>query len=242
MKLLGYCLEFPVPVLVLENAKNGALNDQGGFGANEYLPWKIRLQVAKELANALKYLHTALSRPIIHRDIRPNSVFLDHDFVPKFSNFSLAITDHNPSWPISFYRYSEGGFVTYKIFSTNLLTNHLWYLDPTYKYSRSVMQKSDVYSFSVFLLVLLAGERPMYDNWKIWETSVLNDKLTEIVDPKLSSEGGKDGKAQQIGSFLKLASACSQKKSEARPDMIDVAKELMQIEKSLWFFLVIIRK
>lgn len=53
LKLLGYCLEFPVPVLVLENAKNGALNDQGGFGANEYLPWKIRLQVAKELANAL---------------------------------------------------------------------------------------------------------------------------------------------------------------------------------------------
>lgn len=99
-----YCLEFPVPVLVLENAKNGALNDQGGFGANEYLPWKIRLQVAKELANALKYLHTALSRPIIHRDIRPNSVFLDHDFVPKFSDFSLAITippDQSHSRPIS---------------------------------------------------------------------------------------------------------------------------------------------
>ena len=51
---------------------------------------------------------------------------------------------------------------------------------------------------------------------------VLNDKLTEIVDPRLSSEGGEDGKAQQIGSSLKLASACSQKKSEARPDMIDV--------------------
>ena len=41
----------------------------------------------------------------------------------------------------------------------------------------------------------------MYDNWKIWETSVLNDKLTEIVDPKLSSEGGKDGKAQQLDLF-----------------------------------------
>uniref|UniRef100_A0A7N2MYC8 Protein kinase domain-containing protein n=1 Tax=Quercus lobata TaxID=97700 RepID=A0A7N2MYC8_QUELO len=97
LKLLGYCLEFPIPVLVLEKAKNGALNDQGGFGANEYLPWKIRVQVAKELANGHTYLHTALSRPIIHRDIRPNSVFLDHDFVPKFSNFSLTITNHNPS-------------------------------------------------------------------------------------------------------------------------------------------------
>ncbi|KAK9988695.1 hypothetical protein SO802_028934 [Lithocarpus litseifolius] len=74
----------------------------------------------------------------------------------------------------------------------------------------------------------------MYDTIEKHERHpVLNDKLTEIVDPKLSSVGGEDGKAQQIGSFLKLASACSQKKSEARPDMIDVAKELMRIEKSL---------
>lgn len=103
-----------------------------------------------------------------------------------------------------------------------------------YRYSRSVAQKSDVYSFGVFLLVLLAGERPMYDTTEKYERHpVLNDKLTEIVDPKLSSEGGEDGKAQQIGSFLKLASACSQKTSEARPDMIDVAKELTRIEKSL---------
>ena len=109
----------------------------------------------------------------------------------------------------------------------------MWYLDPTYRYSRFVTQKSDVYSFGVFLLVLLAGGLCLTIEKYERHLCVLNDKLTEIVDPKLSSEGGKDGKAQQIGSFLKLASACSQKKSEARPDMIDVAKELMRIEKSL---------
>ncbi|XP_075674988.1 non-functional pseudokinase ZRK2-like [Castanea sativa] len=120
LKLLSYCLEFP-----------------------------IRLQVAKELANALTYLHTALSRPIIHRDIRPNSVFMDHDFVPKFSNFSLTITippDQSPA--------------------IDTVKGDLWYLDPTYRYSRSVTQKSDIYSFGVLLLVLLAGERPMYDTLK----------------------------------------------------------------------------
>lgn len=178
----------------------------------------FRLQVAKELANALTYLYPALSRPIIHRDIRPNSVFMDHDFVPiKFSNFSLTITI-----PPDQYH------------AIDTVKGDLWYLDPTYRYSRSVTQKSDVYSFGVFLLVHLAGERPMHDTIEKYERHpVLNDELTEIVDPKLSSEGGEDEKAQQIGSFLKLASACSQKKSEARPDMIDVAKELMHIEKSL---------
>jgi hypothetical protein len=39
LKLLGCCLEFPIPALVHEYAANGALNDKGGFGAmkNSYL-------------------------------------------------------------------------------------------------------------------------------------------------------------------------------------------------------------
>jgi serine/threonine protein kinase len=61
LKLLGCCLEFPIPALVHEYAANGALDDKGGFGANEeFLPWKIRLRIAKQLANALTYLHTTL--------------------------------------------------------------------------------------------------------------------------------------------------------------------------------------
>lgn len=92
LKLLGCCLEFYVPVLVLEDASNGALNDKGGFGADdESLPWKIRMRIAKELANALTYLHTALSSPVVHSDIRPDSIFLDNNLVPpKFSNFSQS--------------------------------------------------------------------------------------------------------------------------------------------------------
>ncbi|XP_059446345.1 non-functional pseudokinase ZED1-like [Corylus avellana] len=63
LKLTGCCLEFPIPALVHEYAANGALNDQGGFGADEeFLPWKIRLRISKELAHALTYLHTALLR------------------------------------------------------------------------------------------------------------------------------------------------------------------------------------
>lgn len=83
LKLLGCCLEFPVPVLVHEFAKNGALNDQGGFGDNEILSWKTRLRIAKKLANAITYLHTALCRSVIHRDIRPSCVFWTITWFPS---------------------------------------------------------------------------------------------------------------------------------------------------------------
>ncbi|XP_020881366.1 non-functional pseudokinase ZED1 [Arabidopsis lyrata subsp. lyrata] len=60
LKLLGCCLEFPFPVLVFEHAENGALGHQGGIGSkdSEFLPWDVRLKVAKEIANAVTYLHT----------------------------------------------------------------------------------------------------------------------------------------------------------------------------------------
>ncbi|BBN68724.1 Protein kinase superfamily protein [Prunus dulcis] len=63
-----------------------------GFSANESLPWKTRVRIAKRLANALTYPHTAFPKPIIHRDLTPRCIFLDHDFVAKLCNFSLSKT------------------------------------------------------------------------------------------------------------------------------------------------------
>ena len=93
LKLLGCCLEFPIPALVHEYATVGVLNDQGGFGANGYLTWKARLGIAKQLANTLTYLHTAFPRPIILRDLNPilrdlnpSCIYLGHDYLIMFPN------------------------------------------------------------------------------------------------------------------------------------------------------------
>ena len=94
LKLLGCCLECVIPVLVYECPKIGPLNDCGGIGdSNESsLSWKMRLKVATEIANAITYLHTAFSRPTIHMNIKPQSVFVDKDFVAKLTNFYCSVT------------------------------------------------------------------------------------------------------------------------------------------------------
>jgi serine/threonine protein kinase len=224
LKLLGCCLELPVPALVHEYAANGALNDKGGFGADEeFLPWKIRLRIAKQLANALTYLHTALSRPVIHRDIGSSSIFLDQDFVPKLCNFSISITIP----PHQSHENTEINFMSV-------------YSDPKYLESGSVNEKSDVYSFGMLLLVFLTGKSATNIRWEPKYQSlvrnyvgdhILNEQVTEIVDPNILREEGGDGQAQQVKAFLALALTCIRRKGEERPDMIDVAKELMRIHR-----------
>jgi serine/threonine protein kinase len=221
LKLLGCCLEFPIPALVHEYAANGALNEEGSFGAHkEFLPWKIRLRIAKQLANALTYLHTALLRPVIHRNIRPSSIFLDHNFVPKLCNFSVSITipPHE----------------SHARDDLNILSE---YSDPEYLKSGSFTEKSDVYSFGMLLLVFLTGksaydiywgEKSLIKNY-VGE-HVLNEQVTEFVDPNILSEKGGDRQAQQVKAFFALGLACVRKKGEERLDMINVAKELMQID------------
>ncbi|ESQ44301.1 hypothetical protein EUTSA_v10006391mg [Eutrema salsugineum] len=89
LKLLGCCLEFPFPVLVFEHAENRTLSHQGGIGSKytEFLPWDVRLKVAKEIANAVTYLHTEFPKIIVHRNITPMNVLLDENWTAKLSDF-----------------------------------------------------------------------------------------------------------------------------------------------------------
>ncbi|CAL2279457.1 unnamed protein product [Prunus armeniaca] len=147
-KLLGCCLEFPLLALVHENAAKGVLRDDGSLsganGGQSLLPWKTRLRIAKQLANALTYLHTTFSRPIFHRNLRSTCILLDDDYVPKLSNFSFSISAQS---------HVKGDN---KIRASG-------YTDPDYLATGCFMKKTDVYSFGVLLLVLLT-QRAAYSN------------------------------------------------------------------------------
>ncbi|XP_075674983.1 serine/threonine-protein kinase ZRK1-like [Castanea sativa] len=124
-----------------------------------------------ELANAITYLHTALSRPVIHRDIRHGSFFLDHYLVPKFCNFSLS-----------------------KKIPPNLLhadddvKGIYGYLDPNYVISGSVTEKSDVYCFGVLLLVFLAGKMRDNAGWGTKFCSIIENGKAHIQNDRLRKE------------------------------------------------------
>ncbi|KAH0928768.1 hypothetical protein BRARA_D00619 [Brassica rapa] len=227
LKLLGCCLESSYPVLVFEDAQHGVLNQRGGVMVNweeSFLPWNVRLKIGKEIANALSYLHTAFPKITIHRDVKPTHVFLDKNWTAKLFGFSLSIT------------LPEGKTKS----ATVPVVGTSGYIDPSYRVTGSVTEYTDVYSFGVFLLVLLSG-RPVfftdYSNGKregvtgyvkgLYE----KDKLDEVIDTKMVKDMT-SGQRFQVEACVALALRCCEKIDEYRPKMIEVAKELKRIQTS----------
>ncbi|BFG34028.1 hypothetical protein CerSpe_203020 [Prunus speciosa] len=52
--------------------------------------WRVRHKIALGTARALAFLHHGCSPPIIHRDIKASSVYLDYNLEPRLSDFGLA--------------------------------------------------------------------------------------------------------------------------------------------------------
>ncbi|GMN66294.1 hypothetical protein TIFTF001_035362 [Ficus carica] len=224
LKLFGCCLELRHPALVYEYAENGPFDNKGGIGSNGLsLTWNMRLKVAKGIANAITYLHTSFPRPIIHRDLKLSSMFLDKDFVPKLSNFALSLS------------IPEGK--THVRGTT--VQGTVGFVDPAYLRTSVVT----VYSFGVFLLVLLTGQSA-FDHRRARNQQsihayvaelVKEERFDEIVDPKILEGEGRTNIEEldtQLRAFLKLASSCIETKTEDRPLMIDVAKEIIKIERT----------
>ncbi|CAN7013713.1 unnamed protein product [Brassica oleracea var. botrytis] len=101
LKLIGCCLEFPRPIMVFEDLEYIAVNERGSLGSEDgpLLPWNVRLKIAKEIATAITYLHSAFPRIIIHRDICAKNVFLDKNGTAKLTDLTVAVTlPEGKSW------------------------------------------------------------------------------------------------------------------------------------------------
>ena len=91
------------------------------------------------IANAVANLHTAFSRPIIHRDVRSAITLLVENKVAKLIDFSSSIS------------IPKGEHVE------DVVRSRLVYLASEYALTGYITEKVDVYIYGVLLLGLLAG-------------------------------------------------------------------------------------
>nr|CAD1843683.1 unnamed protein product [Ananas comosus var. bracteatus] len=219
VKLLGCCLEVEVPMLVYEFIPKGNLFQLlHGKHPRVRVTFETRLQIAAESAEALAYLHSSASPPIIHGDVKSSNILLDDRHMAKVADFGAS----RPA-PMN-----EVQYVT-------LVQGTLGYLDPEYMQTSELTHKSDVYSFGVVLLELLTGENAVsLEGPK--EVRSLSSKflvamkengLYELLDDQIKD----NEEIELIKVVAALARTCLSIKREERPSMKDVAEELGRLRK-----------
>lgn len=218
VKLLGCCLESEVPLLVYEYVLNGTLFQHISNCAMTWLSLENRLRIASEAAGALAYLHSAASKPVIHRDVKSANILLDEHYTAKISDFGASRLITLDQTEV-----------------TTLIQGTLGYLDPEYFHTSQLTEKSDVYSFGVVLAELLTGKKPLDMQRRQEEKnlatyfimSMKENRLFPILEPRVLREGT----LEQLQSIAELVKRCLSLDGEDRPTMKEVAMELEGLRK-----------
>ncbi|XP_062222726.1 wall-associated receptor kinase 5-like [Phragmites australis] len=219
VKLYGCCLEVEVPMLVYKYMPNGTLYRLiHARRDGPRVPFSLRLKIAHQAAEALAYLHSWASPPIIHGDVKASNILLDEDYTAKVSDFgasTVAPTD-------------EAQLVTF-------VQGTCGYLDPEYMRTCKLTDKSDVYSFGVVLLELLTCRKALnleeLEEEKYLSSQFLlvlgEDRLGEILDEQVKGEQS----FELLEQVAELAKQCLEMASDKRPSMRQVAEELDRLSR-----------
>ncbi|KAG0582214.1 hypothetical protein KC19_3G043100 [Ceratodon purpureus] len=215
VQLLGFCNDRGEQMLVYEFMAGGTLRDH--LTPTEIMDFGRRMHIALGTARGILYLHTEADPPIFHRDIKASNILLDERYNAKVADFGLSklapIPDLNGATPEHV---------------STIVKGTPGYLDPEYFLTQKLTDKTDVYSFGVVLLEIITGMFPIaYGKNIVREVNRAMEEgdIMSIADPQMGSNPSKQG----LEPLLKLALACCQNESEARPSMVEIVRELEDI-------------
>ncbi|CAN6162447.1 unnamed protein product [Urochloa humidicola] len=218
VKLLGCCLEVEVPMLVYEFIPNGTVFDLIHRNHGQHISLNTRLGIAYESAEALAYLHSCASPPILHGDVKSTNILLDGDYTAKVSDFGASILAPN----------DKSQFVT-------VVQGTCGYLDPEYMQTYELTDKSDVYSFGVVLLELLTRKKafnlegPEHDKSLSirFLYAMKENRLEDILDDQTKNNEN----IEYLEEIADLARQCLEMSGMNRPQMKEVADKLGSLRK-----------
>lgn len=197
--LLGACPEYGI--LVYEYMANGSLDDRlFRKGNTPVLSWQLRFRIAAEIATGLLFLHQTKPEPLVHRDLKPGNILLDHNYVSKISDVGLARLVPAVSENVTQYHMTS-------------TAGTFCYIDPEYQQTGMLGVKSDVYSLGVMLLQMLTAKPPMGLAHHV-DQSIEKGKLAQMLDPAVP-----DWPVEETLRFAKLAVRCAELRRKDRPDL-----------------------
>ncbi|XVF35827.1 hypothetical protein REPUB_Repub19eG0004300 [Reevesia pubescens] len=217
VKLLGYCWEENLFLLVYEYMQKGSLENHLFRRGAEPITWETRLKIAIGAAQGLAFLHTS-EKSVIYRDFKTSNILLDGAYNAKLSDFGFAKLG-----PVN-----GNSHVTTRVMGT------YGYAAPEYVATGHLYVKSDVYGFGVVLLEMLTGRRALDKNLPSreqnlveWTKHSLSEKrkLKKIMDPRLEEKYPIEAALQAGELILK----CLESDPKNRPSMEEILETLRKI-------------
>jgi eukaryotic-like serine/threonine-protein kinase len=98
------------------------------------------IDIMRQLSSAISHAH---QNHIIHRDIKPQNILIDHDGTVKITDFGIAMALSATS-----------------ITQTNSVLGSVHYLSPEQARGGMATRKSDIYSLGIVMFELLSGRLP----------------------------------------------------------------------------------
>ena len=143
------------------------------------LGWERLYEIAIGIARGLEYLYHSCNTRIVHFDIKPQNILLDHNFCPKIADFGLAKLCRTKESKLSSMTCARGtiGFIAPEVHSRAF---------------GMVSTKSDVYSYGMMLLEMIGGRKNVklvverssqnyFPDW-IYDHITLDDSLFQACE------------------------------------------------------------
>ncbi|KAI9152963.1 hypothetical protein LWI28_003655 [Acer negundo] len=213
VKLYGFCLHKQCMFLVYEYMERGSLyyclhNDDEAIE----LHWTKRVNIIKDIAHALTYLHHNCTPPIVHRDISCNNILLNSESEAFVADFGTARLLHSDSS------------------NRTIVAGTCGYIAPELAYTMAVTKKCDVYSFGVVALEVLMGKHPQELLSSLSSSSYQNIRLIDVLDSRLSPPIDHTV-VQDIALASSIALACLHSEPKFHPTMKCVSQEIVSGRK-----------
>ncbi|GLT57820.1 hypothetical protein SLA2020_307660 [Shorea laevis] len=224
--------------IVYEFMQNGSLDEwlhskEVQVGVQNFSFIK-RLNVAIEVAYAIEYLHYHCQPAIVHGDLKPSNILLDHEMVAHVGDFGLA------RFLISSKKTSSLGII-----------GTIGYVAPEYGTGGRASMAGDMFSFGILLLEMITGKRPTDETFKDglnlhqFAKLALPKRVMDIVDASLLQEvqnidenvgnTRRSSREREVSikeiliTFARIGVVCSMESPNDRMEMNDVVAELCGI-------------
>ncbi|KAK1409298.1 hypothetical protein QVD17_35824 [Tagetes erecta] len=195
------------------------LTDMGLVARHNLLDLVQRINIIKDVACALEYLHFRCGNVVVHCDLKPSNILLDADMVAHIGDFGLA----------KILSRKEGSNAHES--SSSIIRGTIGYAPPEYGLGNEVSTAGDIYSYGILLLEMLTGKKPVDSMFEkglslhsYTRSALVDGSVLQIVDPMLLNKYVNE---KSLISLVEIGVQCSYDSPQDRMDIGTVVHKLL---------------